>query len=350
MDGAWAICRRVDTGGGRHKQDKSGTDYWLYCLDDVSPVRYPALELPSQLQPARAEPALVDQVYRALLAALPLSAPHRQALRQRGLPDGEIQRRGYRTMPREGRAALARRVVAQFGADTCARIPGLYVDTQGTRRWWTLAGAPGLLIPGRDIDGRMLALKVRADHPGEGPKYTYLSSTTHRGPGPGAPVHVPLHEPSPGAPVRLTEGELKADIATLLSGVLTVSVPGVSTWRPALPLLHQLGVTTVQLAFDADWRQNAHVARALAHATQALVDAGYTVGVETWDVAQGKGLDDVLAAGHTPGLQSAGPWLQQARGIAAPQHLRHTARPHMPMIRPLTTTLPSVPRQLWRLR
>src|SRR5205823_3301553 len=107
------------------------------------------------------------------------SSTHRQALRQRALPDVEILRRGYRTMPRDGRAALARRLVDHFGADTCARVPGLYVDTQGARRWWTLAGAAGLLIPVRDLDGRVVALKVRSDDPGDGPKYTYLTSTRH---------------------------------------------------------------------------------------------------------------------------------------------------------------------------
>ena len=129
---------------------------------------------------------------------------------------------------------------------------------------------------------------------------------------------VPVHTRTPGAPVRITEGELKADVATLLSGVLTLSVPGVSAWRRALPLLQQLGVTTVHLAFDADWRQNPHVARALAQATQAIVDAEYTVAVETWDIAQGKGIDDVLATGYTPVAQEATSWLQQAQPLLAP--------------------------------
>jgi DNA primase len=244
-----------------------------------------------------------------------LSLTHRQALRQRGLPDVAIVRCGYRTLPRDGRAALARRLVARCGPDTCARVPGLWVDTQGTRRWWTLAGAPGLLIPVRNIDNRIVALKVRADSAGEGPKYTYLSSRMHNGPGPGAPVHVSLHAFSLEVPVRLTEGELKADVATAFSGVLTIAVPGVTLWRQALPILAALQPTQVLLAFDSDWRHNPYVARALAQATQALVEAGYTVGVETWNVSQGKGIDDVLAAGYTPTLQSTVPWLHRARTL-----------------------------------
>jgi hypothetical protein len=65
-----------------------------------------------------------------------------------------------------------------------------------------------------------------------------------------------------------------------------------------------LGVTTVHLAFDADWHQNLHVARALTKAAMALVEAGYTVVIETWDASQGKGIDDLFAAGYTPAQQS----------------------------------------------
>src|SRR5262249_15008736 len=96
---------------------------------------------------------------------------------------------------------------------------------------------------------------------------------------------------------------------------LAIAVPGVTLWRQALPLLEALQPTRVLLAFDSDWHQNPHVARALAQATQALVEVGYTVVVETWDASQGKGIDDVLAAGYTPTPQSTVPWLRRARTL-----------------------------------
>jgi len=103
----------------------------------------------------------------------------------------------------------------------------------------------------------------------------------------------------------LTEGELKADVATALSGLLTVSIPGVAMWRKALPVLQHLQARQVLLAFDADWRSNPHVAYALGQAAFALVKAGYEVQVEDWAPTLGKGVDDLLAAGHTPGQQSS---------------------------------------------
>src|SRR5262249_51636896 len=170
------------------------------------------------------------RVYRALLDALPLVPFHRQALRQRGLADAEILCRRYRTLPLAGRAALATRMVDWWGADLCAQVPGFYVAESDGRRWWSLAGAAGLLIPVRDLDRRIVALKVRADTPGHGSKYTTISSAKHGGPSPGAPVHVPLYDGARGTTVRLTEGELKADVATALSEPLTLSIPGVAMW------------------------------------------------------------------------------------------------------------------------
>src|SRR5205814_2356408 len=78
--------------------------------------------------------------------------------------------------------------------------------------------------------------------------------------------------------MRITEGELKADVAAALSGVLTISVPGVSAWRGALSVLRTLAPARVVLAFDADAATNPHVARAAEATAEALA-------VEGWEVA-----------------------------------------------------------------
>jgi len=288
-----------------HRQDKGGAEYWLYRLDGGALHQRPAVALPTPLRPARTDMGTLDRVYRALLDALPLASSHHQALRHRGLVDAEIRRRRYRTLPLQGRAARAKALVASLGTDLCAQVPGFYVAEQGGRRWWSLAGAAGLLIPVRNLDGHIVALKVRADISGDGPKYTTVSSTKYGGPSPGAPAHVPLHEGTRGNTVRLTEGELKADVTTALSGLLTLSTPGVAVWRKALPVLEALQPQRVLLAFDADWRSNPRVAHALGHAAFALAKAGYEVQIEDWEPALGKGIDDLLATGHTPVRQSS---------------------------------------------
>jgi hypothetical protein len=111
-DGAWAICRRVDTGEGRRRVDKAGGEYWVYRVGGARPA--PPIDLPARPSPPCADTAMRDRVYRALLAALPLTPTHRQNLRTRGLNDQEIVRRGYRTLPLQGRASLAKRLVRTY--------------------------------------------------------------------------------------------------------------------------------------------------------------------------------------------------------------------------------------------
>ncbi len=260
--------------------------------------------LPAHDDVPRADPDVLNAVYTIWLELLDLSVQHRAALRQRGLIDAEIDLRGYRTMPLQGRAQLACRLVERFGEATRRTVPGLYVRPgDDGRSWWTLAGAAGILIPVRDLEKRVVALKVRRDDDGgahgDVPRYTYVSSATYGGPGPGAPVHIPLFQES-ASTVRVTEGELKADVATTLSCLHTISVPGVSAYRAAIPVLKALRADTVRLAFDADAAGNPHVKRALEGAATAYKVAGFRVELEMWPETDGKGIDDLLASGGTP--------------------------------------------------
>lgn len=319
-DGTWAVCRRVDTGDGLHRVDKSGGDYWLYRIGgsiddsdmDNGTQRDVAADYSETSQPvlAPADPDTLDKVYRALLQELSLSAVHRENLRKRGLSDEEINFREYRTLVGPGRAKLAKTMVSKFGNDVCKKIPGLFIKQGERKPYWTLAGSAGIVIPLRDVRGRIVALKVRADKPGNGPKYSYLTSSgrmgaVQDGPSPMPTVHLPVHKSSSHlVRVRLTEGELKADIATALSGDLTISIPGVSIWRPALPVLRELAPEKVLLSFDADARKNYNVARALQNTAIALQAEGFDVELETWPEEWGKGIDDVLASGYTPKIIS----------------------------------------------
>jgi hypothetical protein len=134
-DGAWVACRRLDTGGGLQRVDKAGVDYWLYCVDAIPRTGRPAANIPVRTGQERANPDTLNDVYRALLALLPLAPRHRQNLCVRGLSDGEIIQRHFRTLPVQGRADLARPLVDRFGPEVCARVPGLYIRQKGRRPW-----------------------------------------------------------------------------------------------------------------------------------------------------------------------------------------------------------------------
>jgi hypothetical protein len=125
------------------------------------------------------------------------------------------------------------------------------------------------------------AIKIRADRATEKNRYTWLSSKSFGGASPGAPVHVPLYDGNTET-VRITEGELKADISTVLSGMLTISMPGVSNWKSVLPVISEIAPRCVHLAFDADKIRNRHVARAQSELFHELKRLGYRVEVESW--------------------------------------------------------------------
>jgi hypothetical protein len=290
------MCRRSPA-SREERIDRTGSPYYLHRLNGAASANTaPALQPPSG-NISRADPDVLHDVYSTLRLRLTLSQQHREKLHRRGLNDAQIDHRGYRTLSVQGRARLARDLHDQFG-DALLSVPGFVVgEAEGGRSYLHIAGAAGLLIPARDAQGRIVALKVRRDNPcPEQNPYSYLPSRRYGGPGPGSPVHVPLGIAVSVSVGRLTEVELKADVTFDLSGLPTVGATSAATWRRALEALQALGCTTVRLAFDGDAGENTHVARALADCSQAAAAAGLVVELERWPAAY-KGIDDALAAG-----------------------------------------------------
>ncbi len=284
-DGAIVACRRVRS--KKVKQYSDGSEAWLHYIDEPDPSKRggDADARPKPLTPEAAD--LRDRVYTALLELLALSDLHRDNLRARGLTDEQIDRAQYRSLPYSTVDFRVQRLADMFDDDDLVRIPGL------TRKKDRLALThdAGMLVPVRDTAGQVVALKVRRDH--DEPKYVYLSAGD---PPSGSHLHTPWLAPTPDdTVVRITEGELKADIATVHSGILTLSVPGVMSWRLALPAVELLQPSTVLVAFDADKADNEYVSSAERSLVAALLEAGHRVFIEEWD-GEHKGIDDAIIA------------------------------------------------------
>jgi hypothetical protein len=308
VDNRFTFCRRVQTEGAIVREDARGQEYYLTrngsdatALDGVLPVPPPPewRETPADA-PAR------DRIYRALLATLGLSGEHTRRLRERGLPGNTLELRGYATLPYDDgqRRAVVRDLAQSIGAHYLLDVPGFYKrsGSKDTR----LAGTPGMLIPVRDEDGLIVACLIRVDETRDGGgKYRWLSAPPDAtGCGPGLGLHVPVHDAGPVEVLRITEGPLKADIATVLSGVLTLGLPGVAAWKLALPSLERLKPRKILIAFDADARANPHVARPLTRIATAIRERGYEVALELWPQTAGKGIDDVLASGNSSQIRT----------------------------------------------
>ena len=273
-DGAVYCCRRMDTEGGIQKIDKSGIPYCLYFEEGWNET-YSTHPFTKSENVKRAEPAILDQVYQKLLHRFPLTSAHRQNLIQRGLNNEEIEKRGYGSLGANKRWKKTKDLVEELGENVCRHVPGFIKKKGEYGVYWTLSGMPGILIPVRDIQKRIIALKVRLDESTESGKYRYLSSKAQGGVGAGTHVHVPLFQGVVSDVLQVTEGELKADIATVLQESLTISIPGVSTWRMVFPILEQFHPKTISIAFDSDCRSNSTVANCLEQFAKEIRRKGY---------------------------------------------------------------------------
>lgn len=272
--------------------------------------------------------------YLEMLSLLDLTTEHRRKLNDRGLSDAEIDAAGYKTLPasrKELISGMLRKRKTLFG------IPGFYRQENGD---WALAGKPGILIPVRARGGKIEAMKVRLDNPGtQSQKYLLLSSNpkTDRkastqkypsGTSAKACVHFPLGAPKKIKTIRVTEGELKADIATSLADVYTICIPGVAMWKMAIQVIKDLKAEKVLLGFDSDKSEGRNVegvtdkaygndyadgkeesvnegkedfvvGKHVAAFYTALKKEGVPVVIEDWPLEAGKGIDDVLVSGAT---------------------------------------------------
>ncbi len=112
----------------------------------------------------------------------------------------------------------------------------------------------GFLVPVRNMDHMIVGAQIRLDHPYDGRKYIWLSSTNfHMGTSSGSPVHL---AGSPGEKtIFITEGPLKGDLAHALSGRTFGCVPGANQYAnlpPFLQAMKLMGTEAVYEAYDMD--------------------------------------------------------------------------------------------------
>lgn len=298
-DGLTVLCKRVES--GRARVNRAGVEFHVHHLRDLPrESSSPARVEPLPVARSRADEDTRDRAYRAVLGALTLDGADRDALLARGLSPEDIAANGYRSLAVQGRARLAHAVVEAVGEELARHVPGM-VRREGDRGpYLSLAGSPGVIVPCRDADGRIVALKVRRRDPCDGPRYLYLSSARDGGASAQSVLHVPVRAramllaATPGtAAVVVTEGELKADVSTALLAQPVLSIPGVGSWRLALDAAAHWRAREVCVALDMD-AAGARAADALVNALRA---AGMRAAFVTWD-RRSKGIDDALAAGR----------------------------------------------------
>jgi putative DNA primase/helicase len=242
-----------------------------------------------------------SRVYNNLLDLLPLDEIELRQLLKRGLKELEIQRNRYRTLEATAARLAAKKLHIKYGQDLL-RVPGFVKHVNGVR----LTVIDGLVVPSRDSIGRIVSLLVRTDK--EGAKYKFLGNRENQL---GSVAHVPLGSIYQGQSLRITEGVLKADVASCLdSETPTIGVPGVSNWKSVFPILWP-NLKTIKLAFDADWKTKLPVANQLSAFWIALEEYinrrhwDTKIELESWDEHEAKGIDDLLLLGKRPEVYEA---------------------------------------------
>lgn len=107
------------------------------------------------------------------------------------------------------------------------------------------------------------------------------------------------------------EGEKKAFYCNYILKQPFISIPGVTSYmkvikkrngKTALDTLKMRGVKTAIIAYDADRYSNDMVMQSMNGLAKILKEQGFIVYAADWDIKNGKGLDDLLAAGYLPSL------------------------------------------------
>lgn len=201
------------------------------------------------------DPAYLNAIYHAMIAMLDLKESHKRQLRKRGLSDADIKlmfQNGYRSTNAEDSVSIARRLIKS--GFSLKGIPGFFVNRNGD---WDTAFYPsneGMLCPVYTVDRKIAGFQIRLDRPSKKRKYLWFTSSgLDRGTSSKSPAG--LSGVIKENEVWVTEGILKAQIASLQSGRAYIGTPGVSNYKGLQRILCELkakGLETVYECYDMD--------------------------------------------------------------------------------------------------
>jgi hypothetical protein len=257
----------------------------------------------------RLDPDTLHAVYTAYLGLLPLRREHNDFYASRGHADRQVARDlGYGSLPL-GYEAARRTVgtlVAQFGIEIMQRVPGFYPGRDGRLLTHTARAAEdAAVIPFRDEHGRIIAL-LRHSITGSKPKYMIFAGSTNN-------VYTVAGSWPVGSRRQLAiiEGPHKAHVvASYSTGIRVLGIPGAHLNDAHLAAIERFQPDIVIEALDADKLTNPAIRTQGEHMHAALLASEMATSKRVeivtaiWEPEEGKGLDDLLAAGRRPRLRT----------------------------------------------
>ncbi|KJS75637.1 MAG: topoisomerase [Desulfotomaculum sp. BICA1-6] len=289
-----ASCMRIKEGSFKEVLLSNGQVAYLHWLEEgmISPAAHTKEEPANSEQTAPVEKR--NRIYKDFLSLLSLNQRHRNDLLRRGLSERDIKNNGYKSIPEIKPWNICGKLL-ESGHDISG-IPGFY-KASGPHggSYWTFDWQPGYFIPVLDGKGRIQALQRRMDDPSRGGKYKLFSGHKHKGGCTcGTPAHVARPQNLKDQRLWITEGPLKADIASKYLGAIVIGALSATTWKPVLELAVEMDIKEVVIAYDMDTENNLVVARAEKTFTTELLKQGFEVQRAEWTI--GKGIDDALVS------------------------------------------------------
>lgn len=272
-------------------------DIWNNKFSDIPEIKVTHEKVQSS---SLADISVIHNTFKELLGMLRLSEQHREHLRsKRGLTDEEIDRLGYKSTPP---FYMCKNLTNQLIGKGCIveGVPGFYIKNGE----WTVNFSSilsGILIPVHGVDGMIRGCQIRLDIPlknddnsdKDGAKYVWLSSSGKTmGTSSGSPIHYVGRYNS--KVVYLTEGTLKADIASILMNRTFVAIAGINNTSQLELLFAYLakhGTETVIIAADMDRFRNENVSRGVSNISIMAKQHGLESRLLVWNPNY-KGVDD----------------------------------------------------------
>lgn len=234
-------------------------------------------------------------VYYDLLKLLRLQPCHRTNLMNRGLTFPEIHRFMYKSIPLDN--VFRREVIERLAAEhDLIGIPGFYRDYNGDIQMY-IHKYGGMFVPYCDKEGYIQGLQMRLDIP-EGSKENKFRWFSTRDFNEGTKTRSWVHVVGDTTSMEacLTEGAMKCDIASVLSGGrLFLAVPGVKSIGNLMEVINDLGITKIHECFDMDKRSKPEVKKDLIALRNLLQQNHIECHGCSWNPAY-KGLDDYYLA------------------------------------------------------
>lgn len=247
-----------------------------------------------------------DKTYRNFLGLLSLSDKHREALKDRGLTNQEIEELLYKTQPAVDDNPYYFDITKKLIEKDC-KFDGVAGFYRSKSKNYPMINhqVEGITVPYVSFDGKIQCYQIRVDDdrlkPGDNKYFWQTSAKNRLGSRPDGLVHYAVDfETKDGKTcpkiysgkndkyICITEGAMKADIAHAISGKPFVAIPGVGIINALvadLPKIKALGVTKIMMFFDTDQICNINVLIALEKLSGILREAGFEVENGTrWDL------------------------------------------------------------------